>query len=474
MTAVEPFARCYSPRMIVARPRRARTVLLLGATAGILAACGARTNLLPSSLDGGWAGGSIAGSGSVVAISGDTNPGMSGSTPTSTSGQSSSGTPIQIVDASVIAIGPPCPSSCVQLGAQCGVVVDRRCGGAIDCGTCAGGVCGAQIPNVCSPVVTPMPDAGAAMVIADNLDSPSYIAVDANNIYWTTYSATQGGSVMTMPLGGGRPAALASGILGRPGGLALDTTSVYWTSNLDSKTGVVMKVGIQDRTVVALVTAQGSFFAGPAVAFDSIYWSENASQPGAVWKAALDGTHSMVFASNQQGPGPLTHDATNLYWATPTGIWSAPLKGGLATFLGGMPGGPLGSTIAVDNAAVYSIPITTPLCTIWRTPLAGGSSRPLSQPSGPICVPFPQGRGVAADGTSAYWTAPLRQSGGPNYSGSGLKTPTAQASMLLATATTIADGQNVPWGIAVDAKRVYWTNYGGRNAGKGQVMAAPK
>jgi hypothetical protein len=376
-------------------------------------------------------------------------------------------------------VGPPCPSSCAQLGAQCGVVVvDPRCGGKIDCGPCATGVCGAQIPNVCSPLVTPVPDAGAAIVIADNLDSPTYIAVDTNNIYWTTYSATQGGSVMMVSLGGGKPVTLASA-LGRPGGLALDAASVYWTANVDAA-GLLMKVGIRGGPVVTLVSVAGSpNFVGPTVAANTIYWSESTVQ-GAVWQTALDGSQSMLFVSNNEVPGQLTHDGTNLYWESQTGIWSAPLKGGVPTFLGSVPGGPgFGGSIAVDDRAVYSNPFT-PLCTVWRTArIGGGGSSPLSLPGGPPCLPVPIGRSVAVDGTSAYWTIPARPGaggglGGPNNSGMVVKAPTGPFTMSAVQATPIAEGQNVPWGIAVDAKRVYWTNYGGLNGGKGQVMAALK
>jgi hypothetical protein len=44
-----------------------------------------------------------------------------------------------------------CPSTCAQLGANCGAVTDTKCGGVIQCGTCEGGaICGGGgTPSVC-------------------------------------------------------------------------------------------------------------------------------------------------------------------------------------------------------------------------------------------------------------------------------------------------------------------------------------
>lgn len=50
-----------------------------------------------------------------------------------------------------------CPATCQELGANCGTVTDVRCGGVLECGSCADGeVCGAETHNVCEPAaVTP-------------------------------------------------------------------------------------------------------------------------------------------------------------------------------------------------------------------------------------------------------------------------------------------------------------------------------
>lgn len=45
---------------------------------------------------------------------------------------------------------PGCPSTCQQLGANCGAATDTKCGGVVQCGSCpAGQTCGATKPNVC-------------------------------------------------------------------------------------------------------------------------------------------------------------------------------------------------------------------------------------------------------------------------------------------------------------------------------------
>lgn len=57
-----------------------------------------------------------------------------------------------------------CPSTCELLNANCGFVTDTRCGGVVQCGTCAGtDQCGGTVPNRCGPAKNQVPDGGACV-----------------------------------------------------------------------------------------------------------------------------------------------------------------------------------------------------------------------------------------------------------------------------------------------------------------------
>jgi len=66
---------------------------------------------------------------------------------------------------------------------------------------------------------------GAPTILASGLPSAAGIAVDATSLYWTIWSD---GTVMKVALGGGAPTILATG-QSSPGDIAVDATSVYWT-----------------------------------------------------------------------------------------------------------------------------------------------------------------------------------------------------------------------------------------------------
>jgi len=87
------------------------------------------------------------GSGSVSSTGSGSGSGIDATA----SGSSSTGIPGGGDDSSFVVItpeaGPSCPSTCAALGANCGVVFDRICGGTVECGGCDAGVCGAPMPG---------------------------------------------------------------------------------------------------------------------------------------------------------------------------------------------------------------------------------------------------------------------------------------------------------------------------------------
>jgi hypothetical protein len=188
---------------------------------------------------------------------------------------------------------------------------------------------------------------GAASTVADPLGSSSAdvpaVATDGVSMYW----ADPSGTISKVSLGGGTPAALATtqSVASTPV-VAVDTTSFYWTTT----TYDLKKVGLNGGTPILVVSASSGlgFAGGMAVNTSFAYWNGS-------------------------------------------GIWEAPVVGGVPTQLVGS-----GSTghIVIDSASIY----WNDSATVYQVPLGGGNPVTLATTS-PISTP----RGLAVDATALYW-----------------------------------------------------------------------
>jgi sugar lactone lactonase YvrE len=281
--------------------------------------------------------------------------------------------------------------------------------------TCCGGVCVDPVTDPfncgacghsCQGATCNGSSCNTLLALAMNQDQPIWIAVDATNVYWTNFN---GGQVMKVAKSGGTPIQLASG-QPRPFGIAVDANNVYWAN-----------YGLMH------------FGAGTVMQLPS----------------DSDGGMPTTLASGLSGPIGIAVDATNVYWADGWGadVDGVPIDGGALTQLAANQNGP--HYVATDGANLYWTTYNDD--TIMQLPLVdGGVPKQLATGMTP---PF---LGIAVGPTGVYWTQEI--TGGTVWS-----VPTDGGA-----ATTIAAKQNQPWGIALDAKYVYWVNNG-----SGTVMRAP-
>lgn len=287
------------------------------------------------------------------------------------------------------------------------------------------------------------------ITLATNQSEASALAVDATNIYWGTSSGMD--TVMKMPLGGGSPTTLVSGLQDVQG-IVVNANYVYFTTHASSMgTGTVgfCSIGGCGNQPVYLSKTEANP-TGIAVDAQSAYWTSSVVAPnGAVRYCALQGCSGSpsTLASGYGEPDTIAVDSNDAYWTNYADgtVVKTPLPGmtgsGTVTVLATGQNNAVGITLAASNVYFTDSRVN-------RVAIAGGAVTQVVAPD--------NAGAITTDGTYLYWT-----------------TQTTVNKCAIAGcaggSTTIAANQSFPGGIAVDSVAVYWVTFNG-----GTVMKVAK
>ena len=317
------------------------------------------------------------------------------------------------------------------------------------------------------------------------------LATDGTNVYWEEERYPDPGgpqsSVRAIPVGGGAPVDLATGLLALRGGLvvrdtdlffadvnyvdtyrvmkvstgggsvtvlatvpspelptdiAVDDTKVYWTIK-----GAVKAVPSGGGTVETLVGGLGSP-AGLVITPGELFWTETVCctirANGIVKKIPIAGGPVTILASARDWPGDIAADASHVYWVEGGaygeiegygGIVKTPLTGGDVSAISD-PGPGVLPPFAADDTNVYF----ANKWSVKKVPLAGGPVQQLAVAGFYI-------EEIATDGSYVYW----------------IEGPSSLVRRVSVNGGPVAvvgfGGSGPPGPLAVDGAYAYWVDH---------------
>ena len=161
----------------------------------------------------------------------------------------------------------------------------------------------------------------------------------------------------------------------------------------------------------------------------------------------------ILTLSTSGGGGPLALNGSGVYWLdlAMKRVMTVPLSGGMS------------ATLAVEQAGLSALAVSAD-SVYWTDHNSSTNYTILSVPvSGGVPVTFTAGQGspngLAANASRLYWTNGWTDGGEPTSSGTVVSAP-LEGALDGGSIATLASGQDVPFGIAINSTEAYWAGHG--------------